>query len=221
MMNPYVERSKKILTMLLGGKNMQEIADLRGVTRQRIHACLTLEHRKLWAEYRAQKAQERAQLKAEKAAQRAARRWRNKPADRFWEHVKKGDGCWEWQLAYSAYGYGHLMWGNQDEYAHRIAWELSNDSKIPDGMFVCHTCDNPPCCNPDHLFLGTPADNSRDSVKKGRWSKQPRALSDEQILEARQLHQGGMLQTEIAQRFHVSDCTISKAINHKNAYRDC
>jgi len=84
--------------------------------------------------------------------------------------VRADNGCLEWQGARLASGYGLIGRGRRDEgmaYVHRLAWELAH-GPIPDGMFVCHHCDNPPCCNVEHLFLGTHADNMADMVTKGR-----------------------------------------------------
>ena len=77
--------------------------------------------------------------------------------------------CIEWPRGRTKKGYG-VKWANgKAVYAHRAAWEEAN-GPIPYGMQVCHTCDNPPCCNPDHLFLGTNADNQQDSIAKNRHS---------------------------------------------------
>ncbi len=96
-------------------------------------------------------------------------------AERFWAKVliAEGDGCWEWQRGRFPKGYGRVALprhGNDtqpQEGAHRIAWLLTN-GPIPDGLWVLHRCDNPPCCRPDHLFLGTLQDNVDDMVAKGR-----------------------------------------------------
>jgi hypothetical protein len=87
---------------------------------------------------------------------------------RFWAKVVvHPGGCWEWRGRRMPKGYGKLNRGTKTVYAHRLAFELRN-GPIPDGLYVLHKCDNPPCINPDHLFLGTQADNVRDRDTKGR-----------------------------------------------------
>lgn len=76
------------------------------------------------------------------------------------------NGCIAW-TGYTNGGYGQLMVGGRTYRAHRLAWELEH-GPIPDGLLVCHTCDNPSCCNVDHLFLGTDLDNNRDKERKRR-----------------------------------------------------
>ncbi len=90
---------------------------------------------------------------------------------RFWEKVDRSggpDACWPRTGWHDRIGYGRFRIGDQQLLAHRVAWMLDTGELIPEGMCVLHHCDNPPCCNRRHLFLGTQADNMADCVKKGR-----------------------------------------------------
>lgn len=90
--------------------------------------------------------------------------------ERFWERVQHSDGCWVWSGDRAGAGYGRIGVGGRNSsklLAHRLSWEIHH-GPIPDGLFVCHHCDNPTCVRPDHLFLGTTRDNARDMAAKGR-----------------------------------------------------
>ena len=87
--------------------------------------------------------------------------------ERFWNKVDKTDDCWNWTASKNIQGYGYFRFDGKMRKAHRMAWLLVN-GEIPDGMCVCHTCDNPGCVNPIHLWLGTNQDNMDDMNNKGR-----------------------------------------------------
>jgi hypothetical protein len=91
--------------------------------------------------------------------------------ERFWKYVVKTESCWSWSGNKGRGGYGRVSTGSKSDgytLAHRFSWELHNNPKIPDGLFVMHKCDNPECANPEHLMIGTPKENTQDMIAKGR-----------------------------------------------------
>jgi hypothetical protein len=140
-----------------------------------------------------------------------------KIVSRFWQKVDIGDGdsCWEWQAYRMAAGYGQFGINQQVLRAHRVAWELEN-GPIPPGHYVCHHCDNPPCCNPAHLFIGTPADNMQDKAAKGRGAgggfgacHAKTTLTEDEARQVRRLYDEGCVGREIASSFGVSPSVVS------------
>lgn len=124
------------------------------------------------------------------------------PEERFWSKVEKGEGCWEWTAGVATNnGYGRF-WVDverQHEVAHRYAWEITN-GPIPDGLSVCHHCDNPACVRPDHLFVGTHAENLQDAVLKGKIA----TLTPSDVRKIRKLrNKTNLTQAEVAERFGV------------------
>lgn len=94
-------------------------------------------------------------------------------SERFWEKVSRSEGCWLWTASITNKGYGRLFaLGTGARLAHRVSWELTH-GPIPQGKCVLHRCDTPLCVRPDHLFLGSMADNARDMVQKGRQRNVP------------------------------------------------
>lgn len=141
----------------------------------------------------------------------------------FWNKVdvREPEECWEWQACRIAKGYGHCRWNGIYWKAHRISYVLAF-GEIPDGLFVLHKCDNPPCVNPAHLFLGTSADNVQDMITKGRWTSPPRIgalnsnakLTEENVIEIRKMHESGnYIHRELAVIFGVGRTQIGNIIN--------
>lgn len=137
---------------------------------------------------------------------------------------KKIDGCWEWQGKISKDGYGSFqetVSGKKTEIrAHRRSYEIFK-GEIPEGMLVCHTCDNPACCNPEHLWLGTPKDNTQDCIKKGRRPlERTRAIAagkitEEQVREIRKLYKNGSSQKELQEKFKLSQSQVSGIVTYR------
>lgn len=92
--------------------------------------------------------------------------------ERFWPKVNKaeGDACWTWAATMDRKGYGLFGLRRGSTHAHRVSYELTV-GPIPEGLYVLHKCDNRACVRPDHLFIGTAADNLRDAISKGRFYK--------------------------------------------------
>lgn len=91
--------------------------------------------------------------------------------ERFYDRIlENANGCWIWQRGLDKNGYGRSSINRKGVQAHRVSWVI-HKGKIPDGMQVLHRCDNPPCVNPEHLFLGNNADNMTDKMKKNRQTR--------------------------------------------------
>lgn len=134
-----------------------------------------------------------------------------------------GDGCHEWTSQIDKKGYGRLRAQGTSKLAHRIAYELAN-GPIPAGMEVCHSCDNPRCVNPSHLFLGTHNDNMKDGVAKGRFSRTHQAkgeqrynakLTNDDVLAIRAAYASGEYQKDIAARYGMVQQSIHEIVTRK------
>lgn len=125
--------------------------------------------------------------------------------ERFWAKVQKSDACWEWMAYRNPAGYGKFGPTRQAiVLAHRFSYELTR-GPIPDGLFVCHACDNPACVRPDHLWLGTNKENLQDASRKGRMTGAPkRGLfcrhGHEQTEKNKRIWPGGQIQCEQCRR---------------------
>lgn len=142
---------------------------------------------------------------------------------RFWAKVAISgpDDCWEWQGGKQK-GYGYFKVSGKQVKAHRVAYFLST-GKNPSTHLACHSCDNPPCCNPRHLFPGTHLDNQRDCASKGRKNSATGSnvgsalLTDGQVTEIRSLYETGLYkQSDLAVRFGCSRRTISAIVRGQN-----
>ena len=143
--------------------------------------------------------------------------------DLFWSKVDFTDNCWEWLAGRFPTGYGAFHIKRKQYLAHRVAWKLMY-GPIPEGFLVCHHCDNPPCVRPDHLFLGTYKDNTRDMLNKGRqnWSETPKGenhgrakLTKEAVKEIREKYASGcFIQRELAEEYKISRRNISSIVTY-------
>lgn len=123
---------------------------------------------------------------------------------RFEAKFVRREGCWEWAAFRSGYGYGKFGVGRKVFPAHRVSYTLYAGT-IPDGLCVLHRCDNPPCVNPDHLFLGTKADNSRDMSLKGRSGGTPKLTPD----QVKEIRMDARKQTSIAKDYKIDQSQVS------------
>ncbi|MCA1633246.1 MAG: HNH endonuclease [Acidobacteria bacterium] len=143
-------------------------------------------------------------------------------AERFWSKVgMKHKGCWVWQGQIGqANGYGVTYRDGRHQYAHRVAYELKYGA-IPPGLRVCHACDNPPCCRPDHLFLGTQEENILDMRRKGR-NPHPLKLTEQSVLDIRRRYADRevikVTMQQLADEYGVYKGYISKII-HRQKWR--
>ena len=139
---------------------------------------------------------------------------------RFESRVDRSGECWLWTGAKGRKNYGYIIDKGRKLGAHRVSYEL-HVGPIPEGLIVCHRCDNPPCVNPDHLFVGTYADNSADMKAKGRSMARSRhafsKLTEEQYDEVERLHAAGESNSSIAMRFGVTRQAIGQYLKRRAA----
>ena len=145
------------------------------------------------------------------------------PEERFYSFVIKSDNpddCWQWTGCKCNQGYGLFSLNSQTIGAHRFSYGL-HKGEIPEGMCVCHRCDNQECTNPNHLWLGTDGDNTRDKESKGR-GKQPKGekhgmskLTESAVLRIRELVEMGLTNRQVAMEFNIHRYSVDRIISRK------
>ena len=143
----------------------------------------------------------------------------------LWEQIRIGapDECWSW-TGTTFRGYGHMRWGGRTHLAHRMVWRYTAGVEPPRSLVIMHTCDNPPCCNPAHLQVGTQGDNLRDrnakrraNMPRGRehWTRRREPLTPGDVAVVWEMHGAGSTLREIGNRFGVVPQTIWHIVNGK------
>lgn len=150
--------------------------------------------------------------------------WTNKTyVDRFWSRIKVSgdDDCWEWTRGTTSDGYGIFHFGNSSIRTHRFSYQLKNGA-IREHDCVCHSCDNPKCVNPSHLWIGTRAENNADKEAKGRGvhpdqktgeNNSNAILSISSVISIKVMAKNGLPQARIAKYFDVSNALVCMIIN--------
>ncbi len=153
-----------------------------------------------------------------------------KTIDRFNKYIKKTDSCWLWTGRKFTAGYGMFeiydlnLGKKRKTTSHRISWMIKNGT-IKRNLFVCHSCDNPPCVNPTHLFVGTQSMNLQDAIAKGRFQNIARGrqligeknnrtkLTIDDVTAIKVLNSRGMSSLMISQIFNVSENCIRRIVS--------
>lgn len=141
------------------------------------------------------------------------------PAERFWAMVDKSDSCWLWRGAVNDAGYGRFMWTMGKVLQAHVAALLLVGVKVLAGQIVCHTCDNPPCVNPAHLFVGTQRDNLLDMTSKGRRrhaigeNASSAKLTAVDVVEIRHMYAAGIGYQRIGATFGIHQSTVSAIVS--------
>lgn len=135
--------------------------------------------------------------------------------------------CWEWIKHKDSDGYGQFRFLTKYFQAHRFSFDLSKGD-LPNHLLVCHSCDNPSCINPEHLFLGTPLTNTQDMIKKNRYHRGPRKMNgskdgsknsyskliEADVVRIRELYGSGKFtQRMLAKKYKIGQSSISRMVN--------
>ena len=140
--------------------------------------------------------------------------------DRFMKKVEKTEACWNWTARRTPQGYGRFGVNGVNKLAHRVSYEMFK-APITDGLHVLHRCDNPSCVNPDHLWLGTNAENVADKVAKGREpshigeSNNHSKLTAQDVLAIREAASRGANQYRLAEQYEIAQAHVSSIVRRK------
>lgn len=135
---------------------------------------------------------------------------------RFWAQVeKRNDGCWVWTGVCNPRGYGFMSAEAKYTAVHRLSWRIAHGEMPPSEVEVCHRCDNPPCVNPAHLFLGSHSDNMQDCADKGRMPRNGEqngraVLNADGVREIRRRSDAGEASPTIAADFGIQSAQVRK-----------
>jgi hypothetical protein len=144
---------------------------------------------------------------------------RKSTPEAFWKRVYRSggpDACWPWLSSITVYGYGQYGWEGKNQRSRRIAWQLTN-GPIPEGLCLCHHCDNRPCCNPAHLFLGTLADNVHDMHSKGRGLRGEGVGNSKLTAEVvRAIRRTNASEAELAWLFRTTRANVNYILSRKS-----
>jgi hypothetical protein len=199
---------KEIIELRYKCYSLEKIGELFGVSHQRIGQIL-------------KKYGVVVSIRNKAKPKRTSEEWFKVRSQRFWASVDmtNKDGCWEWKKFRDPIGYGRCkiseLKSNAGGYAHRTAWVLTNGS-IPEGLCVCHSCDNPACCNPAHLWLGTMTENIKDRDKKHRNRQIPESKKQDILRE----YNNGMSQAKIARIYGICVGTVHRIVHRRGCYEN-
>jgi len=152
--------------------------------------------------------------------------------ERFHGFASKGKSCWTWIGSTDTEGYGRIGYKGKTYKAHRLSWEIHH-GPIPNGKIVCHKCDNPPCVNPRHLWLGTEAENMRDRDRKKRTAngqkiRNTAVLTEHIVKQMREMWRkdgwgkpgrtpkGKLSYSELGRRFGITDVQAKNVVLHRS-----
>lgn len=128
-----------------------------------------------------------------------------------WVDIRSEAECWPWLGQTDSNGYGRIRVGGRNQKTNRIAYQLAHGD-IPAGGHICHTCDNPICVNPDHLWIGTHAENMKDMARKGRRPRVGSKLTEAQAIE---IYRDNRPERQIASDFNISHSIVNDIKNRR------